>query len=84
MGRELGFNLRGRTECRIVQDIKIFLHSTRGFVWINGAAIPIFFRCGVLFVRISLDQAGICGQALTAHQTICDAAGNGLLKQMPE
>ncbi len=43
MGRELGFDLRCGPECRIVQDVEIFLHSTRRIVWVNGTVVPILF-----------------------------------------
>jgi len=62
---------------RIVQDVEIFLHSSRCILWSNGAAVPILLRRGVLFVRIGLNQTGISGKALPAHQTVCDATCNG-------
>ena len=73
MGCKLGLNLRCCAKGCVVQDIQILFHSTRGIIWINGAAIPIFLRCGVLLVRIGFDQTGICREALTAHEAICNA-----------
>ena len=84
MGRELGFNLRCCAKSCVIQDIEILLHGTRRIVWVDGTVVPIFLRRRVLFVRISLDQTGICSKALPAHQTIRDAPRNSLLEQMPQ
>ncbi len=81
---ELGLNLRCCTKGCIVEDIQVLLHGARRIIWIDDAAIPIFLWRRVLFVRISLNQTGVCSKPLPAHQTICDAAGNGLLEQMPQ
>ncbi len=70
MGGELGFHLRCRTKGCIVQYVQILLHCARRIAWIDDAVIPIYLWRRVLFVRISLNQASVCREALPTDQTI--------------
>ena len=53
MRSELWLNCGCCAKRCVIQNVQIFLHSTRCTSWINCAAIPIFFWCGVLFVICS-------------------------------
>ena len=46
--------------------------------------VPVFFGRRVLFVRISLGQAGIHSKLLTAHQSLSDAPSHSRLEQMAQ
>ena len=80
MRGELGLNLAGRTECRLVQCFEILAHGAGRVEGVDDRCIPVFLRCRVLFVGIRFDQTGIDGHALTADKTFRDATRDGRLK----
>ena len=81
---ELWLYLRCCAESGVIQYVEIFPHGAWRFSWINGAAVPIFLWCRVLFVRVRLDQTGVDCKPLAAYQTIRNAMRDGLLKQVAQ
>ena len=82
MRRELGLNFAGGPEGGLVQRVEILADGAGRIRRIDLHGVPFFFRCRVLPVGISLDQAGVNGHALAADQTLVDAARNSRLEQM--
>ena len=66
MRGELGLYLAGGSERGLIQRVEILAHSTGRIGRIDARNIPFFLRCGVLFVGISFDQAGINRHPLAA------------------
>jgi len=81
---KLWLNLRRCAEGLVIQYVEIFFYSARRIFRISRRRVPFLLRCGVLFVRIGFNQAGIRRKALTTHQTIRDAARNGRFEQVSQ
>ena len=68
----------------LVQCVKILAHGAGRIGWINLRDVPVLLRRRVLLVGIRLDQARINRHALTADQSLFNAACDGHLEQVAQ
>ena len=61
MSNELRLGCRSRIKGLGVQRVEIFLHRALGFTGVSHTGCPAFGVARVLFLDISIDQAGIDG-----------------------
>ena len=78
---ELGSDLASRAEGGMVERRQVLANRATGIGTIGSPLIP---RNGALLVGVSSDQAGINGEAFSAHQTLAQASFHHGLEQVPE
>ncbi len=84
MRGQLGLDLAGSAECRLIKCAEILADRTRRICWFDACGVPFFLRRRVLLVRIDVNQAGINSHALTADKTFLDAARDCRLEQVTQ
>ncbi len=84
MGCEFRLDGRSRAESRIIQNLQILPNREWRIRQIYGCRMPIFLGRRILFIGVSLDQAGIRRNSLPAHQTLGNAPYDSGLEQVAQ
>ncbi len=84
MRGELGLDLAGGPEGRLIQRVEILAHRAGCFGRVNPCGVPLLLRRRVLVVRVCFDEAGVDRHALAADQALSDAARHRHLEQVTQ